>query len=353
MSSQTAVLVWLSAASLLPTFRADLDGYAQSRFLRLEAPRENAPSFRGAAYAPDAVAEVEALLEEARSATASLEQSRALDALEHAAALVHDHPELPQAAWLLAEELELRADIEASAPEGASSARALRKRAAALEGPRATPFSDHTPSPELDLPPARTLTVDGLAANDELEWDGALSTSSLSGMPGEHHARVLRGGRLLWAGWVNLPEGETRVRFPVPESPPCSADDIGSAHLAGGRAFATPSTRCESYVLASARPGGGIEAAQCERNVCGKVVIFQRGARTPVGTAASERSWPRWATYTLVAAGGVLATGAVLWRAGVFDRKTPATTVELTYMGQQKPMRSPVAGRAEPFGFPF
>jgi len=317
--------------------------------VRLEAPRENAPSFHNAAYAPDAVAEVESLLEEARSATASLEPGRALDALERSAALIHAHPELPQAAWLLAEELELRADIEGSAPEGAGSARTLRERAAALEGARATPFSDRATNVELPSPPTHTLTPEGLEANDLLEWDGVSSMSPLESAAGEHHARVLRAGRLLWAGWVNVRDGETRVHLSVPESPPCSPDDLGAPRLAGGRAFPGRGTRCESYVLASARSGGGIEAALCERDVCGNVVIFQHGAHAP-RAAVSERNWPRWATYSLVAAGGVLATGVVLWRAGVFDRKDPGTSVSLTYMGQQRPS---AAGPGQPFGFPF
>ncbi len=335
MSSQTAVLVWLSATSALPTFRADLDGYAQSRLLRLEAPRENAASFRNAAYAPDVAADVEALLEEARRATASLEQSRAVAALEHAAELLREHPELPQAAWLLAEQLELSADLEDAAPEGASSAQALRERAAALEGARATPFSDRAASSELTTPSARALTTEGLEPNDVLEWDGVRIAHALTSATGEHHARVLRGERLLWAGWVNVAEQEPRVRLPVPENPACSPDDIGAARIAGGRALTSARVRCESYVLAAAHPGGGIEAALCERGVCGKVVIFQRGTHDDAGAVAGERNWPRWATYTLVAAGGVLATSLVLWRTGAFDRKQPGTTVELTYMGQQ------------------
>ena len=350
--SQTAVLVWLSATSALPTFRADLDGYAESRLLRLEAPRENAASFRNAAYAPDVVAEVEALLEEARSATASLEQSRALGALEHAETRIREHPELPQAAWLMAEELELRADIEAAAPEGASSAQALRERAAALEGTRVAPFSDHAASTELAPPLALNLTREGLEPNDLLEWDGVPHAGAFSAAPGEHHARVLRGDRLLWAGWVAVTDQEARVHLPVPENPSCSPDDLGAAHISGGRAFASARTRCESYVLAAAHAGGGIEAALCERNVCGKVVIFQRSPHVAAAASSSERTWPRWATYSLVAAGGVLATGVVLWRAGVLDRKQPGTNVELTYMGQQKPSAAAEKPLA-PFGLPF
>ncbi len=146
--SQTAVLVWLSASSVLPTFRADLDAFAHSRLLRLEAPPANAAPYHAdaaataSAYAPDAVAQIESFLEEARNAVASLEQGRALGALERAERVLREHPELPQSAWLMAEILEQSAELENSAPDGADAANALRKRAAALEGPRAAPFSD-------------------------------------------------------------------------------------------------------------------------------------------------------------------------------------------------------------------
>ncbi|HWZ92161.1 MAG TPA: hypothetical protein VNW92_25030, partial [Polyangiaceae bacterium] len=195
--SQTAVLVWLSATSLLPSFRADLDGFAQSRLLRFEAPRENAASFRANGYAPDVVAQIEVLLEEARNATASLEQSRALSALEHSERLLREHPELPQGAWLMAEELQLTAEVESSAPDGASAALALRKRAAALEGLRATPFSDHPAPSELEAPALARVLVDGPEPDDALEWDGARTGATVSAASGEHQVRVSRNGRLL------------------------------------------------------------------------------------------------------------------------------------------------------------
>ncbi len=338
--SQTAVLVWLSVSAITPAFRADLAGFAQTRLLRLEAPRENAAAFRaGAAYAPDVVAQIEVLLEEARNATASLEQSRALSALEHAERLLRDHPELPQAAWLMAEQLELTAEVESTAPDGASASVALRKRAAVLEGPRATPFSDHAASAAPEAPAPHALSADGPEPGDRLEWDGVLSGVELSAAAGEHHVRVSRNDRLLWAGWITVGESELRVRLPVPETPACSPDDIGAGHFEGGRAIPAAHARCESYVLARARAGGGIDAALCERAVCGKIVIFQAtppGATTAT-TATAEHGWPRWATYGAIAA-GVVTTGIVLWRVGVFDRPAARTTQTLIYMGQEKPM---------------
>jgi hypothetical protein len=335
--SQTAVLVWLSASAITPAFRADLEGFAQTRLLRLEAPRENAAAFRqGAVYAPDVVAQIEVLLEEARNATASLEQSRALSALEHAERLLRDHPELPQAAWLMAEQLELTAEVESTAPDGASSSVVLRKRAAVLEGPRATPFSDHAPSAEPEAPAPHALSAEGPEPSDRLEWDGVRTGLELSTTAGEHHVRVSRNNRLLWAGWVTVGDNEPSVHLPVPETPACSGDDIGAGHFEGGRAIAAAHARCVSYVLARARAGGGIDAALCERDACGKIVIFQA---TPPGTAVAtaEHGWPRWATYGAIAA-GVVSTGIVLWRAGVFDRPAARTTQTLIYMGQEKPM---------------
>ena len=337
--SQTAVLVWLSASAISPGFRADLDAFAQSRLLRLEAPRENAASFAAPAYAPDVVAQIEVLLEEARNATASLEQSRALAALEHADRLLHEHPELPQAAWLMAEQLELTADVESTAPDGASASATLRTRAATLEGARATPFSDHASGVEPQAPASHPVSADGVEPGDTLEWDGVHTGPELSTAAGEHHVRVSRNGRLLWAGFVVVGENALRVRLPVPETPACSLDDIAAGHFAEGRALAAPHARCESYVLARGRADGGIDAALCEREVCGKVVVWQPAMSRSDGAAAAGHGWPRWATYTVIASAGVLATGLVLWRAGVFDRPAPGpASTNFIYMGQVKPM---------------
>jgi len=334
--SQTAVLVWLSASSVLPTFRADLDAYAHSRLLRLEAPRENAAAFRVSAYAPDVVAQIESLLEEARNAAASLEQSRALAGLQRAEHLLRDHPELPQSAWLMAEILEQSAEVENTAPDGADAATALRKRAAALEGPRAMPFSDRVAPSDPEEPVVQAVIVEGLEPGDTLEWDGVPTPGTALAAAGDHHARVARDGRLLWAGWVELRAGELRVRLPIPETVPCSPDDVGRGYFATGRALAPVHARCDSYVLARARTGGGIEAALCERELCGKVVIWEHlHERAAAATAPQKSKWP----YVLAASAGALAvTGLSLWRAGVFDRDQPTTRETWVFNGQPKQM---------------
>jgi hypothetical protein len=327
--SQTAVLVWLSAYSLLPTFRADLDGFAQSRLLRFEAPRENAAPFRNSAYAPDAVAQVERSLEEARQATASIEPSRALAALEQADRLVREHPALPQSAWLMAEILELSADLEGAAEGGAEAELALRKRAAILQGRRAAPFSDRSTTTNIEPGATRLVSVDGLEAGDSLEWDGQLIGAELVTESGEHHARVTRNDHLLWAGWTKLEASETHLRLPVPETVACSPDDIGQGYLADGRAKPAPNARCDSYVLARARATGGIEAALCERNTCGKVLIWERTRRAD----AQKSVWP----YAVAASAGALAVaGIVLWRVGAFDRPGAPTSEAWVFSGQKQ-----------------
>ncbi|HEX2674708.1 MAG TPA: hypothetical protein VHM25_27720, partial [Polyangiaceae bacterium] len=192
--SQTAVLVWLSATSLLPTFRADLDAFAHSRLLRLEAPRQNAAPARSAAsaYAPDAVAQIESSLEEARNAAAALEQSRALAALERAERVLREHPELPQSAWMMAEILEQSAELASSAPDGADAASALHERATALEGPRAAPFADRGSDREPATGLSQRVNIEGLEPGDVLEWDGIETESALLTTAGNHHARVAR-----------------------------------------------------------------------------------------------------------------------------------------------------------------
>jgi hypothetical protein len=236
----------------------------------------------------------------------------------------------------MAEILELSADVESTAPDGGDAEKALRQRAAALEGPRATPFSDHELSADVEQEPALHVEVDGLEPDDALEWDGVQSPKSVSTAAGEHHARVARNGRLLWAGWTRVSATEARLRLPVPEAVACSADDIGKGRLVSGRALAAPHARCQSYVLARARSGGGIEAAVCERDQCGKVVVWERAV------AQSRPSDDRKRTvlpYAIAVSAGVLAiTGVVLWQAGVFERRQAQATEAWVFNGQQKPM---------------
>ena len=280
------------------------------------------------------MAQLESLLEEARNAAAALEQSRALAALERAERLLREHPELPQSAWMMAEILEQSAELASSAPDGADAASALRKRATLLEGPRAAPFADRAPEREPAGGPSQPVNIEGLEPGDALEWDGVETESALTTTAGTHHARVARNGRLMWTGWIEVAAGKPSVRLPVPETVACSADDIGRGHFGSGRAVAAAHARCESYVLARARPGGGLEIALCEREQCGKVVIWEHARENGAAAPATKKTiWP----YAVAASVGALAiTSIALWRAGVFDRAEPSAREVWVWSGQKQ-----------------
>src|SRR5687768_589206 len=88
------VVLWLGSAQASPTQRAQLERWVAERGGRLElaaAPNERPHDSR-------VVEQIETALENARAAAES-----AADELAWAEQLLLAHPELPQAAWLLAE----------------------------------------------------------------------------------------------------------------------------------------------------------------------------------------------------------------------------------------------------------
>jgi hypothetical protein len=77
-----------------------------------------------------------------------------------------------------------------------------------------------------------------------------------------------------------------------------------------------------------------VEAALCERDRCGNVVIWQHTREGVESTPASDKKiWP----YAIAASAAALAiTGLVLWRAGVFDRAPPTSRETWVFNGQQQ-----------------
>ncbi|HTV18265.1 MAG TPA: hypothetical protein VMG12_06330, partial [Polyangiaceae bacterium] len=110
------VVLWLGTEPELAERRADVAAWASTRHWRAEP-------LRPATVNDDAalVDQIEALLEEARAAAPA---PGTPPALERAEALLLEHPELPQAAWLLAE----RFAIEAHALTAPDSATVARRR---------------------------------------------------------------------------------------------------------------------------------------------------------------------------------------------------------------------------------
>jgi hypothetical protein len=176
--------------------------------------------------------------------------------------------------------------------------------------------------------------VEGLEPGDTLEWDGVRTRFAVTTAVGDHHARVTRAGRLLWAGWVRLSGEEPSVRLPVPETVPCSTDDVGRGYFDAGRAVPAPDARCDSYVLARAHLGGGIEVAQCERERCGEVVIWKHPRQSAASASAGKKTiWP----YAIAATvGALVVTSIVLWRTGAFDQANPPAREVWIFNGQKQ-----------------
>lgn len=284
--------------------------------------------------AGDVAERVEASLDEAQTLAASLDEERALVLLAEVEKELLLHPELPQAAWLLAERHQLAAAIRRKQAGGAEDADRLVASAEALEGPRAAPFGDVAAAPETPVPAPllgirALVSVRDLDAHDSLVVDGRAATNPASVLSGRHHAHVLRGSRVVWAGWFDVP-AEARVDglLGIPERAPCSDEDFAGT-TTGGRAPTVPTgVRCGRW-LAVRRGATGLEVAWCEESRCTAYGPLLREQLAPKPAAAQI---PAWLAATVV---GATAVGAasLLIATGTFDREKPPPVVVPVYRG--------------------
>jgi hypothetical protein len=333
-------MVWVGSAASLDAHQPDLEGWAASRQVRLEQPVVEAPL--PPAPHDDALAErIEALLAEARTEAYSTDTATAEAALATAEGLVQSSPALPESAFLMAEILHQRATIVAARDEGA--ARELERRAVSLAGPRAVPFAArHEPSPKEKKRPdapasatrpaapvapaapdvSKTVELLGPLGTDEVEIDGIVVDGVRTIPDGAHHVRVLRAGRLAWAGWIEN-AGE-KIRVAVPTRMPCSEEDLSALAAPG----LSKSVACDDY--AKARPAGAerIEVAMCRHSSCGPWLPWSRvwGA-TFEGPVHSPRvakgDGHAWILWTAAGVAAVVLGGFALVESGAFEERGP------------------------------
>src|SRR5579871_2896 len=129
-------LVWLSPQGAGDAQRRALDAWALERGLRLEPPVEGRTRPLPAA-GPDVADAVEVQLDAARDALTAREGAGVERAVDTAESTLRAHPELPQAAWLMAELERVRA-LRALrvAPADPAAADLAWARATALDGGR-------------------------------------------------------------------------------------------------------------------------------------------------------------------------------------------------------------------------
>ena len=315
-----------------PGQRAAISTWAQSHLLTVEAPKHEA---RGtiAGYDPKLVRQIEDLLEQARVSADSMDESLALEQLQNAETLIYAHPELPQAGFLLAEAAAQQASIVEHTGQ-ARLAQIQRQRAAILEGARVRPYAaaaevhgataEATSAPEAGL---RDVTLLGLSAGDELDWNGSpLGVRRLTLPTGEHHVQVRREGELIWAGFLVVHGSQTELRVPVAPPTPCTSADLSGVRVHQDRVLDSERVRCPLWAIArpAANPAAqkGIDIALCRYSSCEVLLNWQAGFGQPLLRPLHEaHPWrlPPWATYVAAGVGAALASGIVLWQTGAFD----------------------------------
>jgi len=249
-----------------------LAAWAEARGVRLAVPSE-APL--PPIHPSPALAEaVEAELDRAKDAITSQDGALADASLRRAEGVLRLHPELPQAAWLLAE---------------VWRARASRYR--------------------LLAPHDNSVTLDGIP-----------TSTRLSAPPGDHQVRVAYDGTLVWAGWVPLGQGPL-ARVSLPRATPCSRADLGRSRFQGERAIANDVT-CGEWVLVAEDKTvpDELALAVCSGEACGPVLRWHVGPLSPIvpDWRARAQPWPPWATWAVVGASVLVVTGATLAATGVF-----------------------------------
>jgi len=315
--------------------RRALDEWAEARGFRLVAPRPSPLPI--VAVDATVAASVEDELDHARDALTALDAPATDHALANAEALLRDHPELPQAAWLRAEVLRARATrFRRLPPHDAARSTADWLDAASLDGGRVAGVGEVAPAAGLPAGPMGTVVVERAGDDDAdhavVRLDGVLVPgATLATVAGEHQLTVTYEGALVRAAWVTVEAGKT-LRITPPEPAACSPHDLGRARLVDGRVVAT-GIRCRAWVFAreSATSRGELSLATCEGAACGTPFIWSVGPMGPVLPEARRATmrWPAWATWTLVGAGAAAVAGATLAATGVL-RPTHAEPVFTT-----------------------
>jgi hypothetical protein len=336
----SAPIVWLGDAPADAEASATLSAWARTRALGLVTPadvvRATLPLDLGIA------ATVEDLLDSARDALTGRSGAEVDRALGAAQDLLAAHPELPNAAWLMAEVERVRSTrwrrippTEVQAAERASS------RADSLDGGRMAGAGET----DANTAQTATITLQMRSSREAQIWvDGSsVATGVIESRSGPHSIVVTWLGAPIWAAWVEAPAGASTVALSELDPPACSSADLERARLDGDHVDAELA-QCTRWVVATRGPTpGSIRLAVCQASRCGPLADWRP---SPVWsqnlTQDRERrsGWPSWAPWGLVGAGVAVASGVVV--AVALSSSRSAGTSEVT-LGQlvQVPGQTP------------
>ncbi len=320
-ATETTHVVWTSPADERSAAAEALARWARARGVVLLAPEHVVrPTQAIDLHSGD---EVEAELARARDALSALDVDAAETALVTARETLRAHPELPQAAWLMAEVLRGWATRWARAePRDEERAERAWASAAALDGGRVPGLGEvaataRAHADEEDV----TFELRGDARFAELSVDGRRVTPGHVALtPGEHAVTVVTGGALQWASWVGVARG-SRVVVDLAGPSPCSEEDLGRVR-ASSLGVAPNGVVCASWLVVIPTASGA-RLGRCERDVCGTLVDLTADAasakKAPILPATTKSAWPAWATWAIVGGAAVAATSLTLYSAGAFD----------------------------------
>jgi hypothetical protein len=320
-----ATVVWIAPAPPRVGEERAIAAWAQGRRMRLSLPADTAyPALPSDPRIDGTAAAIDEQLARARDAITARDGAAADSATAAAEETVLRHPELPNAAWLLAEVLRTRATrLRRVAPADRGQADRLWQRAGALDGGRVAGVGEEAaagpPSSAtlvFDRPPDAQIWLDGRSAEP-----GPVGTKA-----GPHAIVVLHKETPIWAAWIEAPPGTSVVPLPQHVAAPCSRADFAAVELRDG-SVAAAGVQCGFWVAvtvaatvaATATAKGSpmanatsdaVRIASCEGAVCGPLRDFRHAAEwasSPEWVAARDRMapsrWPVWATWTLAAVG--------------------------------------------------
>jgi hypothetical protein len=345
-----ATIVWVSPEPPSAAESQAVSGWARAHGVRLAPPANPHPATLTVDLGVADV--VEDLLDRARDAIAARDGEGVERATSTADALLRAHPELPQAAWLMAEVERTRATRwRRVPPEDVEAADRAWGRAAALDTGRVPGIGEVAPTAR----PVEALASLSLPRDDETFLDGRptrggrdgagepeparSTTRSFATVAGPHALVVTAAGATVWAGWLELGPGSSSVVIDLPDPAPCSIADLSRAAASAGHSGSlTPvdarGVRCREWVAAAAGGANGtVQIARCEADRCAPAVewpsvpAWARPAPPTLvdDTAARAHRWPAWATWALASAGAALAAGAVVVTSGALQPAPTAT----------------------------
>jgi hypothetical protein len=319
-----ATLVWIAADPPDAAEARALASWARAHGGELGPPREQ-PAPAALRVDPNVADEVEDLLDRARDGTAARES----DAIDHATRAAEDllraHPELPQAAWLMAEVDRARSTRwRRIDPTDAEAAEREWVRAEALDGGRMAGLGEVSAASH----PADAEVALTLPGGDEALLDGRPVPASgvVVTRAGPHDLVVTADGAPVWAGWIEARPGSSAFEIDAPSTAPCSNADVGRAGLEGETLHAER-VRCTRWIAAARGPApGALRIASCEGAQCGPLLVWRdvppwlATAPAPgVADARRGRQWPAWATWVVAGVGAAVAAGVVLVASGALQ----------------------------------